>query len=115
MAINTIDPEIIFPLGFDARWEAEMTDNGYFSDVVIRFDNGSRYRVNFIDVVRLGQDLESEVESGSSYLAEPGMIVVPSVTAESIKKSVDGLVRQGYFDTQKALDKDPALLQMIVR
>lgn len=109
MAINTIEPEIIFPPGFDARWEAEMTDKGYISNVIIRFEDGSRYRVNFIDPVRLGQDLESEAESGSLYLAEPGMIVVPSVTKELIQKAVDGLVTQGFFDTQKPLNRDVAV------
>jgi hypothetical protein len=97
------DHEVIFPQGFDARWEAEMTDKGHLGDVTVRFEDGSRIRVNFVDPVRLGQDLHSEAESGSPYFAEPGLIVVPRVTKESIHRAVDGLACEGLFENLRPL------------
>lgn len=97
MAATTTGHEIIFPQGFDARWEAEMTDKGYLDDVTVRFEDGSRFRVSFIDPDRLKQDLQRETESGSPYFAEPGLIVVPRVTRESIRRAVGGLAGEDFF------------------
>jgi hypothetical protein len=40
---------IIFPEGFDARWEAELPDKGHIEDVVVELECGMRYALNFID------------------------------------------------------------------
>ena len=104
MATAAADAEIIYPPGFDDRWEAETTDKGYLRDVVVRFEDGSRFLVNFIDPVRLAQDLQCEEESGSPYIAEPGMIVVPRVTKESIRRAVEGLSREGFFKNSRPID-----------
>jgi tetratricopeptide (TPR) repeat protein len=103
VATDTTDPEVIFPQGFDPRWESEMTDKGYLSDVVVRLEDGSRFLVNFIDPVRLSQDLQSEAEAGSPYFAEPGMIVVPQVTRDSIVTAVQRLNAEGFFETLRPL------------
>ena len=103
MATTTIGPEIVYPPGFDDRRESEMTDKGYLNRVVVRVDTGSRFLLNFIDPVRLAQDLQAENESGSPFFAEPGLVVVPRVTRESIRRAVAGLAGSGFFETQKPL------------
>lgn len=103
MTTQTDGPEILYPQGFDARRESEMEDKGYLNDVTVRFRDGSRFLLNFIDPIRLAQDLECEVESGSPFLAEPSMIVVPTVTEEAIRRAVDGLVQARFFEALKPL------------
>jgi hypothetical protein len=106
VATHTTNPEIVFPPGFDDRWEAEMTDKGYLSHVVVHFEDGQRFLVNFIDPVRLSQDLQAETESGSPYFAEPGLIVVPRVTRDSIRTAVDGLKDEGFFEALKPIGEE---------
>ncbi len=43
---------------------------GYLSDVEVLL-HGARYRLFFIDLVRLGQELKANIDSGRSYFAEP--------------------------------------------
>lgn len=108
MAVDANRPEIIYPQGFDVRWESEMVDKGYLNGVIVRFGDDSRFLLNFIDSIRLAQDLECEVESGSPFVAEPGMIVVPTVTKEVIRRAVEGLVKARFFETLKPLDAEAA-------
>jgi hypothetical protein len=104
LAINTEQPTVIFPDGFNSRTEDEMPLKGYLADVVVRFDDAGRYRLSFIDPIRLGQDLADEVEAGHPYLADPGLVVLPEVTRESICKAVEGLWREGYFAFLRPVD-----------
>lgn len=90
-------PTLIFEHGFDERKQAEARARGYQSHVYVQFADGSRYRVVFYDCVRLQQDLEYEVSSGTMCVADPGMIVLPEVTLENILKAVQKLARDGYF------------------
>lgn len=103
MAATTTGPEIPYPPGFDSRRESEMTDKGYLNEVVVRLDTGSKFLLNFIDPIRLAQDLQAEEESGSPFFAEPGLVVVPRVTRESVQRAVAGLAESGFFETQKPL------------
>jgi hypothetical protein len=38
------DVRIIFPEGFDARWEAELADKGYIEDVVVELEASEDFR-----------------------------------------------------------------------
>jgi hypothetical protein len=76
---------------------------GYLSDVVVQTDDGSRYRLYFIDPVRLRQTLEDDVSAGRPYYTELGMIVLPEVTTAAIRRAVDGLRNDGYFKQLKPL------------
>ena len=76
---------------------------GYLSDVVVQMEDGARYRLYFIDPVRLQQTLEDETASGRSYFSEPGLVVLPEVNTEEIKKAVAGLTRDGFFTQLKPL------------
>ena len=49
------------------------------------------------------QDLEAETELGVSFLAEPGLIILPEVTYERMENAVRHLWSQGYFESLKSL------------
>lgn len=89
---------ILFPEDYDELAAFEHSKKGYLRDVVVRLESAGDYILYFIDPVRLQQDLESEVESGRSYLSEPNMIVIPEVTREAIETTVASLVEEGFFE-----------------
>jgi hypothetical protein len=91
---------ILFPEDYDAQSEFETPLRGYLSEVEVELD-GLRYRLFFIDPVRLGQELKSNIDSGTSYFVEPNLIVLPEVTTEAIKKAVEGLARNGSLQQLK--------------
>ena len=95
---------IVFPERYDDRVEFETPSKGHLRDVEVRLDDGSRYKLFFIDPVRLGQDLEEETRQERPYYAEPGMIVLPEVTAESVRQAVAGLWHDGYFNHLRPLN-----------
>jgi len=104
MATSTARPTIDFPEGYHDRRELETPAKGWLGDVVVRFEEGPRYKVFFYDPVRLQQDLAAEAESGRPYVAEPGLIVLPEVSTESIRKAVEQLAGEGFFDELRPLD-----------
>jgi len=95
---------VIFPEWYDERAEFEAPAKGYLRDVEVRMQDGSRHRLFFIDPVRLQQDLEADVELGRPYYAEPGMVVLPEVTTEAVRRAVAGLWQDGYFKPAQVPD-----------
>jgi len=93
---------VSFPEGYDNRLAFEAPSKGYLRDVMVQLD-GTRYKLFFIDPVRLQQDLEADVADGRAYYAEPGMVVLPEVTTEAIHKAIAGLLREGFFHYLKPL------------
>ncbi len=100
MAVVEKNLTILFPADYDAQSEFETPLRGYLSEVEVELD-GLRYRLFFIDPVRLEQELKSNVDSGRPYFAEPNLIVLPEVTTEAIKTAVAGLARDGVFQGLK--------------
>jgi hypothetical protein len=94
---------ISFPEGYDDRLEFETPSKGYLPDVVVQLEDGTRYKLFFIDPMRLEQDLQADVANGREYYAEQGMVVLPEVTTETIRKAVSGLLRDGFFRLLKQL------------
>ena len=92
-----------FPEGYDDRLAFETPSKGYLRDVMVQLEDGTRYKLFFIDPVRLEQDLQAEVAEGREYYAEPGMVVLLEVTTEAIHKSISGLLREGFFHSLKPL------------
>jgi hypothetical protein len=88
---------VVFPEWYDARLEHETPSKGYLADVVVCLENGSRYRLYFIDPVRLAQNLGDDVQAGRSYYAEPGLVVLPEVNTQAIRDAVAGLFKDGFF------------------
>jgi hypothetical protein len=92
------DVRIIFPEGFDARWEAELPDKGYIEEVVVELECGTRYSLSFIDPTRLKQELDLEVRAGRPFYAIPNLVVLSEVTRAAIEQATQGLVLEDYLE-----------------
>jgi hypothetical protein len=103
MSTTQVCPQVIFPADYDPQSEFETPSRGYLGGVIVQAEDGSRYQVFFTDPTRLGQTLADDVRAGRPYYAEPGLIVLPEVTTESITKAVQALWQDGYFDHLKPL------------
>lgn len=92
-----------FTCDFDERTEWEIQQKGWFEQALVHLPDGSTVPVCFWDPVRLTQDLEADLKSGRSCIAEPGMIVIPEVTVKNMQAAVGELYSEGYFDRLKSL------------
>ena len=91
-------PDVIFPEDYFGRREDETPYKGYLPEVVAKFADGSRYRLFFMDPIRLAQELADEASSGRPYFGEPNLIVLPKVTTEAVRRAIAELHLDGYFD-----------------
>ncbi len=105
MSLTTLStsPTIVFPEDYDAQSEFETPARGYLSDVIARLDDGTRYRLYFIDQHRLAENLADEIATGRTYYTEPNLIVLPRVTTETVRDAINGLWRDGVLQNFKPL------------
>src|SRR5690242_7942232 len=82
---------IVFPEWYDARCEQETPLKGYLSDVEVRLEDGSRFKLHFTDPARLQQTLEDDAATGRPYYTEPGLVVLPEVTMQAIQQVIPAL------------------------
>ena len=94
--------KLTFKYGWEEKDDEETPMKGYRSDGIVQTPEGE-YPVYFIDPIRLQQDLEAEMELGTPFLAEPGLIILPEVTREGMENVVRQLWEQGYFEFLKSL------------
>ena len=94
-------PRVIFPEGFDERAALEISLKGWLG-VQVELADGCRYTVYFSDPLRLQQDVDEAVQSGKPCFAEPGLVIVPEVTVETIQDAVQFLWQQGFFTSLSA-------------
>jgi hypothetical protein len=87
-----------FPDYYDALYQLEVASKGYLTDVVVQFLNGTAYTMYFVDLTRLQQDFQSELECGNNFFAEPNLVVLSKVTPEDIETAIEKLVAQGFFN-----------------
>jgi acyl dehydratase len=73
----------------ELEWEAK----GYYSNARM-IVSGRHYRLSFYDPVRLGQEIQSEVERGSIFF-EPNLVVVKSVTRADMERAAEFLALSG--------------------
>jgi len=86
----------ILPSDFlDYEWE--VAAKGCFSEARI-IVSGKHYRLNFYDVVRLGQEIESELDNGSLFF-EPNLVIVRSVTKSDMERAAEHLVQSDQVDS----------------
>ena len=101
----SIDPDrftIAFPEGYEERLEFETPSKGYLRDVVVHLEDGSSYRLFFIDPVRLEQDLQIEAANGREYYTEPGLVVLREVTTASDPQSHFRFMARGFLSFAEA-------------
>jgi len=70
-------------------WEVEA--KGWYSQARI-IASGTRYLINFYDPVRLGQQIQDELERGQIFF-EPNLVVVRAVTRANMETAAQELVR----------------------
>lgn len=93
--MNADDPKIEWPDGYLERREAETPDKGWL-EIKVRLPTG-HYRLCFYDVARLKQALEDELSEGLISFTEPGLIIVPKVTTEVVRRAVAERYCAGFF------------------
>ena len=90
--------ELLFPYGFTERDQQEAKDRGYLSHVFVKINGAQFYNLTFYDYVRLGQDLEEETKnSGDSFIADTGIVILPEIRLDNIKNAVMTLEKKGFF------------------
>ncbi len=97
-------PRLSLPQPFGEREAFEAEARGYLSHAVVQLPEGS-VPVVFYDVVRLGQDLEEESKAGLPFIAEPGLIVLESVTRANMEAAVERLFDEGFFEHFRVTDR----------
>ncbi|MCR5254943.1 MAG: hypothetical protein K6D96_03355 [Acetatifactor sp.] len=75
----------------------EAINKGYRKDVIVVIDD-KRYKLYITDIIRLHQDFDSEIEETGIYQNEPNTIIVREVGKDEIEKTIDGLIKDGFFD-----------------
>lgn len=79
-----------FPPGFE-DYEWEVTAKGWLPGVVAVI-GGRRYTLTVYDPARLAQDVEDALKGGRVFL-ERNLVVIASVTRESIVSAVQEIVQ----------------------
>jgi|ERR1700730_8141750 hypothetical protein len=92
-----------FACDFDERTAWEVRQKGWFEQAIVHLPDGNKVPVCFWDPGRLSQDLETDLKLGKTCISEPGMIVIPEVTAENMKAAVEELYHRGYFNQLRSL------------
>ncbi len=100
---------MIIPLKDDAEYprlvfvydvhEYDMAPYGYRGDVVVEFANGDSFPIYFYEAAGVQEELEDRKKSGfGSFVSEPGLVIIPKITLESMKTVVAILVEIGHFE-----------------
>lgn len=80
------------PADFDDSG-SEVEAKGWFSEARI-IASGVRYRINFYDQARLGQQVQDELARGRAFF-EPNLVIVPAVTRAYMEAAAERLARSG--------------------
>jgi hypothetical protein len=94
--------------------EFEASSRGYRGDIYVNI-GGNYYNLAIYDIVRLQQDFEAEIQSYDFFSIEPNLIIVEEVTIVNIKKTIEKISRQKYFEKIKPIEKSEmkaALIQI---
>jgi hypothetical protein len=96
--MSSSSPKLVFSVPFDEQEAYEAESRGFLPYAAVVLPSGATIPVVFWDTGRLQQHLEDEVAAGRPYVAEPGMIVLESVTLANMERAVLLLFEEGYFD-----------------
>ena len=69
-------PKLLLYRGSDERSEIEMIDRGCLTNALVELENGNRYEVYFVDLVRFNQSAKDDLER-QNYLVETALVVLP--------------------------------------
>lgn len=77
--------KLVLPYDLTEQDLFEISHKGWLSAEVETID-GRRFPVNFFDLVRLEQTIIDTLQQNVPCFTEPGIVVVPKVTLESINR-----------------------------
>jgi hypothetical protein len=101
-------PILRFTCSFDERTAWEVEQKGWFEGAVAVLPNGLEVTLSFWDPVRLSQEINDGARLGRACFAEPGLVIVPSVTLNHMQGAIKELAETKYFDRLIAFaKKDP--------
>lgn len=89
-------PKII-GLDWDAATAYDIQNKGWYEQAKLQKDDGTLVPLSFWDPVRLRQELEEDFRSGRKYFAEPNLIILPQLTEDAIRATIDELMAKGFF------------------
>ncbi len=89
-------PRVLVPNWADERVAFEMQLKGWLA-ARVETEKGKYYEVYFSDPLRLQQDMEEAIKNGAPCFTEPGLVILPEVTIETVEKAVRFLFKQGFF------------------
>jgi hypothetical protein len=89
---SRVDFSFELPADF-ADYEWEVTAKGYYPEARMTV-SGKQYRLNFYDAVRLGQEIQSELERGRDFFV-PNLVIVQSVTRADMERAARELALSG--------------------
>lgn len=90
--------DLILPANFDARAEYEAEQRGLLDQVKVRLSDGSIYSVCFFTPSRIAVELDLIRQAGEACFAEPGLIVITSITRSQMEEAVVFLASTGHFE-----------------
>ena len=76
-------------------WDANA--RGYCSHVMVRFNNGQTFRLDFHEPIRLHQEIGGDVVQQKEVWAQPELIILPEITLGGIVQAVLFLESKNYF------------------
>ncbi|GGN27806.1 hypothetical protein GCM10010842_00990 [Deinococcus daejeonensis] len=92
--------KLVLPEDFDDAWLADITAREYFPEAIVSDVSGNRYRLFFITSLRLSQELKITIEKGiQNWFSEPGLVVVDEIDLNTIRRAINGLWEEGYFNS----------------
>lgn len=94
--------------------EFEASSKGFRSDVFVKI-NSEYYNVNVYDNVRLLQDFETECSRYGFFGIEPNIVIVRKVSTAIIKKVLNNLYNQHYFEKIKSISKTELNTKILVK
>jgi len=94
-----LEPNVFFEEPLTEHLAFEIEQKGWCAIAIAELPDGKRVKLFFYDPVRLTQDLETDSATGETFIAEPGLIVIPKVTREYMENAVKRLYRKGYFNS----------------
>ncbi len=89
-------PRLVFSHELDNGYG--IAPHGYRSDVTFELCKGVGFPVAFYEATAICEELQAREKHGlGAFVAEPGLLVVPTISIESMKIVVKELVEIGYF------------------
>jgi hypothetical protein len=103
MKEQTIYPRLIFSQELTEYNKFEAKSRGYLNFARVQISESHTYEIEFYDLVRFQQDVESDFISGEVCVANQKIVILPEVTLENMERAIRKLSAERYFDSLQPL------------